>query len=768
MPILKPLLLKAKQHYVFVLLSFLFVGLFLFHFWMAYPGFIMTDSQEFLLLYKNNWQPVCISYVMQFLFAIFGRHVYLLLLLNLIPFYLGIFFFSFGFYQKFRSKDVMLIVAVSLLFVSNHFFSNFNLLSSSIYPAFLVLLWGMTFYVYLNPISEKTKKYTFYSFLALIFLLTITSRHNAVLGVCPLGGMFFLDKNKTLFKKILYLFSFIILCVFFGLFFPNLVANEKSYPENHILLHRMAGTCVPADDPTCFPKEWYIPGKTWEDVKKVYMRHQTNADEMAGWWRNGKVFDGSVKKEKIKTYWLKAILKYPHHYLNQALMYWHIFENGHRGKPTAAYLTQERTRDRDKYDQLIQFFDQEELYISFSETQHKIYNFLTPKLLLIKTKWFVWGLYFICTVSLIYFLKKRLFTFMLFASCAGLLNMIGASLFSPVTSQRYVLSVSILFFISLVGYITFLKENYTPDILIKKIFRNGLIGFIIIFWGMVLFPKKLNMIYLARNDKPLWQFQLSAYLGNSATEKDETGRTALSWASAHISNPKVIEFLAERNTKDINLPDTRWNAPPIHFALDHNPNEDVIEKLIDIGTDINIRNGAGHSVLIRAVSRPLSDRLIKKILSCGADIHIFDIQNKANALHWACDHNNSLEVIKMLVEQGSNVNNLDNMNRTPLMKVAARNTNPKIMQYLIDKGASLDIQDKNGMTALIRGCRDNKLAEVLLLLIKANANVLLKDKRGKTALDYAKNNIYLQNTNLIFLLEEKMKETTQKTEKEPK
>lgn len=759
MTTLKTFFLKVKQNYISVLLSLFFLGVFSFHFYMAFPGFIMTDSQEFLLLYKNNWQPVFISYVMQFLFAIFGRHVYLLLLLNLVPFYLGLFFFCFGFYKKFHSKDVLFVFAFSLIVISNHFSSNFNLLSSSIYPAFLLLLWGMAFYAYLNPIFGKTKRYVFFSCFALVFLLTITSRHNALLGVCPLGGLFFLNKNRTFIKNTLYLFGYTIVCVFFGLILPNLIAREKSYPENHILLHRMAGACVPADDETCFPKEWYVAGKTWEDVKRVYLGHPTNADEIAGWWRSSKVFDGSVKKEKIKTYWIKAILKHPHHYLNQAMKYWHSFENATSGRPSAAYMTQERTRDRDKYDQLIQFFDKEELYISFSEVEHEIYSAITPHLVLIKTKWFLWGLYLICAVSVVVLFKKKAFTFMLFASGAGILNMIGAALFSPVTSQRYVLPVSILFFVSFVAYIAFLKENYTADTLMKKALRYGLIGFIIVFWGALLFPKNLDPIYLAHNDKPLWHFRLSDFLGHSMAQRDETNRTVLSWVAAHTSRPDVLAFVLQKsNFQNINLPDNIWRATPLQFAIDHNPNETVIEKIIDSGANIDAQSKGGHSILIRAVSKPIPDRLIRKLLSMGADIHAVDTANKANALHWAGDHNNSLEVIKMLVEKGSDVNNLDNMNRTPLMKVAARNANPEIMRYLIRQGALLNVQDKNGMTALIRGCRDNPNAEVIVPLVEAGADVLLKDNYGKTALDYAYQNVSFKNSRLIPLLESKAKQ----------
>lgn len=741
-----------KNNIPFISIFLICIALFSFHFWMAYPGFIMTDSQEFLLLYKNNWQPVGISYMIQGLFFLFSRHVYLLLLLNLFPFYLGIFIFLFSFYKKFNLKGIWAVAIVSFLLICNHFFSNFNLLSTSVFSSFLLCLWALTFYIILNPIHNKMHKILFFIFYGGIFLLTIMSRHNAFICLLPLGILLFPSKKN--------IFLFILATLFIGICLPKIIATEKSYPENHIILHQMAGACVPADDSKCFNPGWYEPDKNWKDVKSVYLRHQTDADFIAGWWHSDKVFDGSTFKQDLKKYWLQSIYHHPLNYFKHVFRYFNGFLKSKPGRPDNTYITQRYTRDRDKYDQLLNYFDEDELYISYSPFQKKVYDSITPCFPLLKTRFCFYSLYGLLIFSLVIFFKykkDKINLFLFLSSGTGIVYLTALSLFSPVISYRYTLPVSIMFFTSLYTFIALsLNQNFFYTFS-KWIFRITASLTILIFWGYILCPKNLDMIYLAHNDKPLWQFWISYELGHSISDKDDTGRGPLSWAAAHSSSPMVIEFLIKKSDiDDLNLPDLRWKASPLQFAMDHNPHENVIIKLLELGANPNITNGKGQSILVQAVSKPFSDNLIYQLLQHGADMEITDMRNRANALHWACDHNNSLDVIRWLVESGSDVNNLDNMNRTPLMKVAARNQNPDIMQYLIDHGAILDIQDKNGMTALIRGCKDNSNPDVLMPLLNAGVNTLLTDNYGKNALDYAEKNVNFKDSAFLKKLHTQM------------
>jgi len=92
------------------------------------------------------------------------------------------------------------------------------------------------------------------------------------------------------------------------------------------------------------------------------------------------------------------------------------------------------------------------------------------------------------------------------------------------------------------------------------------------------------------------------------------------------------------------------------------------------------------------------------------------------ALHFACCGGH-LEVVKLLVTRGSDVNLTDGTYRflTPL-HIAASNQFASIVEYLISKGAELEIGDGSESTPLFLAA-ENGSVEVIKILISKGANV---------------------------------------------
>ncbi len=88
-----------------------------------------------------------------------------------------------------------------------------------------------------------------------------------------------------------------------------------------------------------------------------------------------------------------------------------------------------------------------------------------------------------------------------------------------------------------------------------------------------------------------------------------------------------------------------------------------------------------------------------------------------------------------LVENGADIDTLDNQGETLLHKACADGFN-EVISFCIEKGANLNILSKDGRSPLMTVIQDYKPTSAQML-IEAGADVNLQDKHGKTALMYA-------------------------------
>lgn len=133
---------------------------------------------------------------------------------------------------------------------------------------------------------------------------------------------------------------------------------------------------------------------------------------------------------------------------------------------------------------------------------------------------------------------------------------------------------------------------------------------------------------------------------------------------------------------------------------------------------------------------------VRKALAAGADIDaLFRMQNRfypnkdiVTALMIAVDYNR-LSVIRLLLEQGANVNIRDDDGDTALVRAV----NWKFftpVRLLLEKNANPNVQDDFRKTPLMKAAAGGSLA-IADLLIQNGANVNAQDRYGETALMYA-------------------------------
>ena len=234
------------------------------------------------------------------------------------------------------------------------------------------------------------------------------------------------------------------------------------------------------------------------------------------------------------------------------------------------------------------------------------------------------------------------------------------------------------------------------------------------------------LMFAAREDD-LESARLLVDAGADLNAAAGDGKDALALAIFNGSYD-VASFLVDRHA-NVNHADAQ-RFTPLFWAVDRRNMETapnfpwmvtadplpLIQKLLDAGANPNalvdntprarMREGSPRIVFATALMRAAFSadlELVKLLLAHGADPHIVSKDNETTLMA-ACGtgfingYNKGkspaerLEVVKLLVGLGEDVNSADNYGITPLMVAANLGQMPTI-QYLIDQGADLGAHD---------------------------------------------------------------------------
>jgi len=186
---------------------------------------------------------------------------------------------------------------------------------------------------------------------------------------------------------------------------------------------------------------------------------------------------------------------------------------------------------------------------------------------------------------------------------------------------------------------------------------------------------------------------------------------------------------------------------PLHWAA---RDEDYIEAakyLISEGADVNAKTRVGYTLLHMAVGCG-NVELVKVLISNGTNVNAQWGDDGTAPLHIVVRNNSSkakpaeIEIVKYLILQGKadvNIKETDGM--TPL-HVAACSGNMDFVEILISNGADINAKNiygiANGITPLHCATGVGESVELAKFLISKGADVNAKCDDGGTSLDYAK------------------------------
>ena len=179
-------------------------------------------------------------------------------------------------------------------------------------------------------------------------------------------------------------------------------------------------------------------------------------------------------------------------------------------------------------------------------------------------------------------------------------------------------------------------------------------------------------------------------------------------------------------------------------------NSKIVRFLLDHGAYMEMKNPKGRTALDQSCK--FADlEIVQMLLNRGARIK----KGGFTTLHCAIAGKH-LDVIRMILETGINVNSRCKRKGTPLHYAIReiRGNCEEIIDILVEYGADVNLADKKMQTPLHLACLSDKIdmmriqnssnAGIIKRLLKLNANVNALDKRGKTPLHYALYNYILK------------------------
>jgi uncharacterized protein len=223
----------------------------------------------------------------------------------------------------------------------------------------------------------------------------------------------------------------------------------------------------------------------------------------------------------------------------------------------------------------------------------------------------------------------------------------------------------------------------------------------------------------------IWILVLVSFSGYSQAIFDAIEKQDYKKTERLLKDKENIEM------KDKNGLTPLWRATTLN-------NEKMVTLLINYGADVNFTLDMGVSSLIYACQVGYLE-IVKILVSNGADIEQSDNEYKHTSLRIAT-RNGHIEIVKYLVEQGADIDTKGTDLYTPL-NMACWKGHIEIVKFLIENNADINSPDKDGDTPL-NNCASQGHLEIVKYLISNGADKNIKNKEGKTAIDCAKKHGY--------------------------
>ena len=191
--------------------------------------------------------------------------------------------------------------------------------------------------------------------------------------------------------------------------------------------------------------------------------------------------------------------------------------------------------------------------------------------------------------------------------------------------------------------------------------------------------------------------------------KDANGSTVMHQKSVH-DNPELALTLMD-NGADPTICDEEGKNFLFYSATGGIENEELIDKAIDLGCDINSRNKNNDSILMETLK---------------AFLGVSDVERR----------NSILKMAQKLIDNGVDIDAQNNQGNSAIFDVVKTGDLDALNFLLNQEGGNINIQDAEGNTPLvIAALEGNKNHEIILLLLMCKADPNIPDFKNMTIVE---------------------------------
>lgn len=229
------------------------------------------------------------------------------------------------------------------------------------------------------------------------------------------------------------------------------------------------------------------------------------------------------------------------------------------------------------------------------------------------------------------------------------------------------------------------------------------------------------------------------------------GKSALHFVCQNENvSEDVLDILLEAGS-DINMKDSRGKTP-LHLVMSRkDPNIKIITKLITSGANPDIKDSFGSTSLHICLKKARTVTQLQDIMKAcpRADVNIPSGTGRT-LLHYVCrrvDVNSN--IIETLLAHGADVNKTDITKRTPLHTLCASHhtfsevmekdngISTAVLRLLSDNVENIDATDEHGRTALHMLCARSDVSDIAVDVVTSHSpDLCLTDVSGMTPLHY--------------------------------